>query len=148
MRTASIRAALSGLTAAYLVLSPAFAVTDGWENSDPSRIDPIIADALWKADLSKGGEFILERRDGAEGSVEFSGGRMTIQKTNDKGYLLLRAPAFAVSTNSPITFSADVSIMDAEPECCHAMLRALETGSFLAFVQGREVLTIPVDGRL
>ena len=43
MRTASIRAALFLLIAAYLFLSPAFAVTDGWENSDPSRIDPIAA---------------------------------------------------------------------------------------------------------
>ncbi len=143
MGTVSIRAALSGLTAAYLVLSPAFAVTDGWENVDPSRIDPIIADALWKADLSKGGEFILERRDGAEGFVEFSGGRMTIRKTNDKGYLLLRAPAFAVSTNSPITFSADVSIMDAEPEYCHAMLRAFGDQEFLGFRPGERGVDDP-----
>ena len=131
MRTVSIRAALSGLTAAYLVLSPAFAVTDGWENVDPSRIDPIIADALWKADLSKGGEFILERRDGAEGSVEFSGGRMTIRKANDKGYLLLRAPAFAVSTNSPITFSADVSIMDAEHHWEDATISYMARSTFI-----------------
>lgn len=133
MQSGLHNAARSAVVAtALLSLRIALAVTAGWENVGPGRREPYSESAaVWRADFSRKGDFSLEMRDGAEGSVDLSGGRLTVRKTNDKGYLLLRGKPFVRSDGAALRFSADVCPVDCEPEYCHAMLRAWESREFL-----------------
>ena len=92
---------------AVLALSPMIAVslvavTPGWENVNPNRRELEPARIVWKADFSTADGFSLERRDGAEGRIAFSDGALTIEKTNDKGFLVLKAKSFPAQTNLPL----------------------------------------------
>lgn len=83
--------------ALYLAIFPAaaFAITAGWDNINPERKFPVPGRVYWRADFSNWPEgFIVERKDGAEGSVtmeERNGVRgLRIEKTNGRGYITVR----------------------------------------------------------
>ena len=64
------------------------ATTPGWENFNLNRREVAPAKVVWQADFTTTAGFSLERRDGAEGRIAFSDGALTIEKTNDKGFLV------------------------------------------------------------
>lgn len=73
----------------------ACAGTPGWEDCGGRRW-PSPVKVLWRANLSAGeNAFSVERREGAEGSVDFvrsgTGCVLRIEKTNSEGYILVKA---------------------------------------------------------
>ena len=85
------------------------AVTAGWENIEPMRTEVAPAKVVWQAPIGEGaGAFKVEKRKGAEGTVTFADGVLTVEKTNDKGLIVITAPSFVAVTNQPLRFMADV----------------------------------------
>ena len=82
-------------------------VTAGWENIEPMRTEVEPAKVLWTAPLEQEGLFKVEKRDGAEGTVTFKDGLLTVDKTNDRGLIVITAPSFQSVTNQPIRFMID-----------------------------------------
>ena len=110
--------ALSPLIAAAL-----FAVTSGWENVNPNRRELAPARIVWQADFSAADGFSLERHEGAEGRIAFSDGALTIEKTNDRGFLVLKANPFSAPTNLPLRLFADVNVSTGDYFYARAFLR-------------------------
>lgn len=106
-------------------------VTAGWEDICTNRWKCPPAKTLWRAELASPDEISFEKRYGATGEVSVEGGRLTVRKTNDEGYLLVKARPFASPTNVMVRFFADVQCQDATPEYCHAFLRAHGRREFL-----------------
>ena len=109
---------MSSLIAAALV-----AVTPGWENVNPNRRELEPARIVWKADFAAADGFSLERHGGAEGRIAFSGGALTIEKTNDRGFLVLKANPFPAQTNLPLRLFADVNVSTGDYFYARAFLR-------------------------
>ena len=83
-------------------------VTAGWENVEPMRREVEPAKVVWRASFADASAFRVERRGGAEGTVVFTNGLMTVEKTNDRGLIVVTAPSFSAVTNQPLRFMADV----------------------------------------
>ncbi|MBQ3340439.1 MAG: hypothetical protein IJG84_00945 [Kiritimatiellae bacterium] len=98
--------------------------TAGWEDINLGRNPFPSAEAIWKADFSSSGNFVLEKHDGAEGKLVVLKGGMRLQKTNDKGFLVVKAAPFAVETNRVVSLSCDVAVRGAFPEYSVGFLRA------------------------
>ena len=101
----------------------ASAVTPGWENVSPSRADISPAKKLWYA-TSAGQDFTVEKLHGAEGTVSFADGRIAVEKTNDKGIIVVVARPFAAETNQNLRLSAEVSVESGDYFYAQAFLRA------------------------
>ena len=101
----------------------ASAVTPGWENVSPSRADISPAKKLWYA-TSVGQDFTVEKLHGAEGTVSFADGRIAVEKTNDKGIIVVVARPFAAETNQNLRLSAEVSVESGDYFYAQAFLRA------------------------
>ena len=106
-----------------LIAAASLAVTPGWENVNPNRRELEPARVVWQADFSAAGGFSLERHDGAEGRIAFSGGALTIEKTNDRGFLVLKANSFPAQTNLPLRLFADVNVSTGDYLYAQAFLR-------------------------
>ena len=78
---------------------------------------------IWQALFKNRGGFALEKREGAEGKIEMKDGRLMIHKTNDEGYLLVKAHPFAAYTHVPMRLYADVEVADCSPERSFGFLR-------------------------
>lgn len=117
------------MTIAILILA---AITAGWENVEPMRTEVAPAKIVWTAPLDNGAAaFRVEKRDGAEGEVSFTNGAMTIEKTNDRGLIVVTAPAFTAVTNQPLRFMADVHCDKGDYFYAQAGLRAYGTNECL-----------------
>ena len=99
------------------------ATTPGWENFNPNRREVAPAKVVWQADFTTTAGFSLERRDGAEGRIAFSDGALTIEKTNDKGFLVLKAAPFPAQTNLPLRLFADVNVSTGDYQYAQMFLR-------------------------
>ena len=106
-----------------LPISVLFATTPGWENFNPNRREVAPAKIVWQADFTTPTGFSLERRDGAEGRIVFSNDALTIEKTNDKGFLVLRATPFPALTNLPLRLFADVNVSTGDYQYAQMFLR-------------------------
>lgn len=84
-----------------------FAVTAGWENIHPGRVESDISTPIWKADFSRPEDFAWFLREGAQGSVTIDSGGIRINKTNDDGYILVTAKPFPVTAGQGVRFTAD-----------------------------------------
>ena len=108
----------------FLVSTGAWsATTPGWENFNPNRREVAPAKVVWQADFTTTAGFSLERRDGAEGRIAFSDGALTIEKTNDKGFLVLKAAPFPAQTNLPLRLFADVNVSTGDYQYAQMFLR-------------------------
>ena len=105
--------------------SDAVPVTAGWENVNPARKEFPPARVLWTAGRATKDDFKIERRDGAEGIVEIEKGVVRIEKTNEKGAIVVAAPGFDVppGTND-VRLAADVAVPDADADYSSGYLRA------------------------
>ena len=71
---------MTGCAAFLLAVS---ALTAGWENVCGERTWPEVTNRIWCANYAEGADgFSVERRDGAEGEVEFLPDGIRIRKTN------------------------------------------------------------------
>jgi len=127
-----LHAGTEGLKIWYSHISPIFhkvcgkplpPVTPGTMPASESRCYYRPFRHIWEARLENRGGFVLEKREGAEGKIEMKDGRLMIHKTNDDGYLLVRAHPFSSYTNIPMRIYADVEVADAYPRRSFAFLR-------------------------
>ena len=114
------------------------AVTAGWENINPNRCHEDVAPekTLWRASPASAGDVTLVRKDGAEGSVEVVNGEIRVEKTNDRGYLLVKVAPFELKAGVRAQFRADVHVVSAVPDCSHAFLRASAGDDWLGYQKG------------
>ena len=114
------------------------AVTSGWENVDPCRHNVDIAPEkmLWRASLQTPADIVFVRKEGAEGSVNVIDGELKIEKTNDRGYLLVKAAPFTMKEGVMSQFRADVNVSAAVPDCSHAYLRADDGREWIGYQTG------------
>ena len=114
-------------------------LTAGWE-AGASYCDQHVFDptgVVWRADVSN---VRMERRDGAEGRLAVADGRFVVEKTNDKGYLLVTCEPFEISSNLVVRMSADVEVEDSDPEFSYGFLRAWgEAENLVAYAAGYAV---------
>jgi len=128
---AAVTAALYGVCFA----GGAAKITDGWENLGIGRDEPFVAGSnlVWKAALSAADAFTLVKRNGAEGEIAFKDGELTVRKTNDKGFLLVKAAPFAAPKDVVLRFTVDVHVDSAIPERSHGYLRASAGNDTIAY---------------
>ena len=98
---------------------------EGWDNLDPARREREPARLYWEAPLVRGAAaFTVEKCGGAEGDVAFSDGAMTVRKTNERGWIVIRAKErFAVKAGTTLRSFADAEVPDADPFHSVAVLR-------------------------
>ena len=109
-----------------MVLSVVFmvlAVAAGWENICAGRVESDPSPAIWKADFSRPDNFSWALREGAEGNVSIGRDGIRITKTNDEGYILVTAKAFAVKPGQGVRFSADQVSTNADVNYSSGVLR-------------------------
>ena len=101
----------------------AMAETEGWTDIGSTRMIVPPTDVLWTAPASIA-DFRVEKRGGAEGTVEIVGQMLRISKTNGSGTLLViaRRP-FAVTVGRKLRASVEVSVPMAVPECSQGFIR-------------------------
>lgn len=99
-------------------------ITAGWEDRNPKRVEFEEPDVLWTASGCADSSFTLRKVAGAEGEMKVAGGTIQIVKTNDKGYLIVDGPSFAIETNREVRLSADVRVTGSNGEISHGFLRA------------------------
>ena len=106
-------------------LSAAVAESEGWNNVDPARKEREPAKLYWEAPLAKGAAaFEVEKFGGAEGEVSFAGGAMTVRKTNERGWIVVRAKErFSVKEGTVLRSFADSEVPDADQFHSVAVLR-------------------------
>ena len=104
---------------AVLLLS----VTAGWENVSPERRPFPPAEVLWSADLSRAADFTWELREGASGKVAVTPQGIRIEKTNDAGYIVVKAAPFAVRKGRTIRCYADQESADADVNYSSGVVR-------------------------
>ena len=85
-------------------------VTAGWENVDPARTEVPPVKVVWTAPADG---FTVAREDGAEGEVVVSNGVIRIVKRNDRGRIVVTAPAFGAEEGRTIRLFADVAARSA-----------------------------------
>lgn len=107
------------------VASALAALTAGWENICAERAWPETTNRIWQAAYERGADgFTVERRDGAEGEVEFLADGIRVRKTNDKGYLLIVSKrTFAAPPHTRIQVVADAYDVSGDPTRALGMLR-------------------------
>ena len=68
----------------------ALALSQGWDNVNPSRTMPPPVQEVWRAPVEKGAAaFRVDWRDGAKGTFEVIDGAIRISKTNDVGSVVV-----------------------------------------------------------
>ena len=115
---------VAAIFAAVLFAASDPPVTAGWENVNPMRREVAPAQIVWQASFSDEKAFVVEKREGAEGRVAFNGASVTVEKTNDKGLIVVKATAFAAPTNRPLRIFADVGVSSGDYMHAQAYLRA------------------------
>ena len=110
---------------AFVVSMPVNAGEEGWDNLDPARREREPARLYWEAPLAKGAAaFAVEKCGGAEGEVSFADGAMTVRKTNERGWIVIRAKErFAVKAGTTLRSFADAEVPDADQFHSVAVLR-------------------------
>ena len=113
---------MTGCAAFLLAVS---ALTAGWENVCGERTWPEVTNRIWCANYAEGADgFSVERRDGAEGEVEFLPDGIRIRKTNGRGYLLVVSKrTFAAPPGVRIQAVADAYDVSGDPLRALGMLR-------------------------
>ena len=104
--------------------------SEGWDNRCETRKLRERTDMIfWEAQFDKGEDaFVIEKRDGAEGEVSFSGGRMTVRKTNAAGYILVTAKdSFSRPVGAKLKSFADAEVSGADPLYSLAFPRILDS---------------------
>ena len=99
-------------------------LTAGWEDKNPDRREFDEPSVLWRADSFIDKAFNMRKLAGAEGEIKIANGKVTIVKTNDKGYLVVEGPSFAIETNRSVRLSADVEVSGSNGDTAHGFLRA------------------------
>ena len=101
--------------------------SDGWTDVGSSRVAVPPVDPVW---IAPGGRdaFAVERRDGAEGTVDVlsdgTGTVLRITKTNGQGAILVKVrKPFGVPTGTRLCASVQVSVSNAVPERSHGFIR-------------------------
>ena len=91
---------------------------EGWDNRcETRRLRERTDRIFWEARFDRGRDaFAVEMKDGAEGEVSFSGGRMTVRKTNASGYILVAAKdSFSRPVGAKLKSFADAEVSGADP---------------------------------
>ncbi|MCQ2391148.1 MAG: GDSL-type esterase/lipase family protein [Kiritimatiellae bacterium] len=119
----------------------AFAVTAGWEDNGADRVCLPPQKVVWTGNFA---QVKSELRDGAEGSVtvcEWNGRpALKIAKTNDRGMIVVTAPAFAVKPGAKLRTYANCACSDADPTMAEGYLRLYGKREDLSYFKG-------LDGR-
>ena len=108
----------------------AAAESEGWDNRCETRKLRDRSDRIfWEAHFDKGAEaFSVEKCGGAEGGVSFSGGRMTVRKTNATGYILVTAKdSFPRPVGARLKSFADAEVSGADVNYSLAFPRILDS---------------------
>lgn len=100
---------------------------------------------IWAAKFENRGGFVLEKREGAEGKIEMKNGRLMIHKTNDEGYLMVKAHPFAAYQHVPMRLFADVEVADCTPRRSFGFLRVFGRTEDLS-IQEKHRAVEPVGG--
>ena len=123
--------------AAFAMAASSLAFTEGWRNVDPNRRERTPVKTVWTATFhADGSGFKAELRDGAEGKVTFGEGRLEIDKTNDKGYIVVTSDGFKARPKQNLRFWADWVGSGANPETAVAVLRAWSTNENFRMTKG------------
>ena len=136
-------AAMVVAVAAASIAAAAQPVREGWTDIGSIRTVVPSSNPLWMAPTVLA-DFNIERRDGAEGTVEVlgtgTGAVLRVSKTNEKGLILVTARRpFAVAAGRNLRASVEVSVPQAVPERSHGFIRLFGTCENLDFH--------PLDGR-
>ena len=99
------------------------AVTAGWENIAPARVPFPAKEVVWVADFSNPKDFSWELREGAQGSVEITPQGVRIAKTNDAGYIVVKAKTFKVEKGRRLRCWADQESVDADVDYASGVIR-------------------------
>ena len=98
--------------------------SDGWTDVGSSRVAVPPVDPVW---IAPGGRdaFAVERRDGAEGTVDvLSDGTGTVLRITKQGAILVKVrKPFGVPTGTRLCASVQVSVSNAVPERSHGFIR-------------------------
>ena len=125
---------MSCLFQSLFLVAVSAAATPGWENTNPARQEFPPAKVVWTA--PKDG-WTVEKTDGAEGEVTFADGVVTVEKTNDRGQIVVTPPAFVAEKGRKLRFFADVEAFTTNPNAA---------GGFLSPWSKTRKLAPPNDG--
>lgn len=101
-----MRVAIVGVVVS--VALAAVARTAGWENVSANRREFPVTKVVWSAVPA---ELSVERFGGAEGNVTIGDdGTIAVDKTNDKGRIVVRGVPFKVAKGQAVRLMADVSV--------------------------------------
>ena len=118
--------AVAGLS---MAVAGAAVCSEGWDNRSETRTLRERTDKVfWEARFDSGEDlFAIEKCDGAEGEVSFSGGRMTVRKTNAAGYILITSKdSFSRPVGAKLKSFADAEVSGADPQYSLAFPRVLD----------------------
>lgn len=98
---------------------------EGWDNFDQTRCEREPARSYWEAPFVEGSAaFSVEKCNGAEGVVTFVDGAMTVCKTNERGWILIRSNnRFSVKAGTTVRSFADAEVRGADQFHSVAVLR-------------------------
>ena len=130
--------------AAALVLA---AVTAGWEDVNPDRQEHPPVKVVWRADLTRPDSLTIECRGGASGTMRAVTDGIRLEKTNDEGYIVVKAPAFAVPKDEALRLFADVEVFDGEPDYSCGFLRAHGTNESFRMCYELETQNFSMGGQ-
>ena len=125
-----VRNVLCGGIALLVVVAGQASESEGWDNRCGTRTLRERSDRIfWEARFGQGeGAFSVEKRDGAEGEVSFSGGRMTVRKTNAAGYIVVTSKdSFSRPVGAKLKSFADAEVSGADPQYSLAFPRVLDS---------------------
>ena len=129
MSICNARKVLCGVVSIMASVAVCATESEGWDNRCETRALRERTDRIfWEAQFDKGADaFDIEKRDGAEGEVSFSGGRMTVRKTNAAGYILVTAKnSFSRPVGAKMKSFADAEVSGADPNYSLAFPRVLD----------------------
>lgn len=115
---------MSSLAAGLMCSAALAAVTPGWENVNPSRVEHPTGLELWKADFSRKDSFSFELREGADAVVTVTKGGVRIVKRNRDGYVVVKAKPFRTDKGRKLRLFADLEIPDGDVDYSSGFLRA------------------------
>lgn len=125
----------------------AAAVTAGWEDVNPNRREHPPVNVIWQADFAQPDSFVIECRDGAMGSMRILSDGIRLEKLNDEGYVIVKAPYFTVTRDETLRLFADVEVSDGDPDYACGFLRAYGTNENFTMCYELEAQNFSMGGQ-
>ena len=100
-------------------------LTAGWGDGTAAResIYPY-AGVVWSAKDCDDSDFKVFKVGGAEGNVRIADGVIRIERTNDKGCIIVEGPSLPAKNGDQLRLASDVEVTGSVGDSCHGFLRA------------------------